>query len=548
MVDSFFSKPGKKRTASSRRAKKPATNGKQQRPATNNNVNNNKHDDEISGSESSDNDDNDMTMEDAAGSAGSQDEEEEYANETAVDKRRRLAKQYIENIQQEEDGEEGELAAGFDAADLDRDIIARRLNEDVAEDQGKIYKYIAGKLNLSMVSPQEKTVRTHKLNSYGLTAVATKYPYAYTTSKDIQLVKWDISKLMNPRKVKLVRGRKAPDAGHSDEITCVAVSSDGKYVVTGGKDRKIVVWSTENLAVVKIFDTRDRNGVVTGLTFRRGTNELYASCSDLKVRTYNLDQLAQVEILFGHQDEVQDISALTQERCVTVGSRDRTAIIWKITEESRLTFRGGDTSALNNHRRKKKRRLNDGDDDADDEMADAEEPYEPVIEGSIDCCSMIDDQLFVTGSDNGNISLWSTNKKKPLYVEREGHGRDDPLTPSAASGETDPNTVKPPVPQPRYITSIHAIPYSDVFFTGSWSGNINIWKITEDHRKFQLLGSIDGVKGIVNKMSVEETGQRSKETYALYAAVSKEPRLGRWLKVKGGKNGLVSAVIHTQKK
>lgn len=523
MVDSFFSKPGKRRSGNkqSRQQSKPAGASKRSRPES---------DEEISGSDS---EDEDVSMEDVE-ETGSQDEDEEHADETAADKRRRLAKQYLENLQHDEE------LGGFDAADLDRDIIARRLKEDVAEEQGKVYKFIADKLSLSMVSPQDKTVKTHQLNAYGLTGVAVKFPFAYTVSKDLQLVKWDVSKPLKPRRTKFVRGKKKDDSGHSDEITCVAVSPDGKFVVTGGKDKKIVVWSAENLSPVKVFDTRDRKGVVTGLAFRRGTNELYASCADLKVRTYNLDQLAQVEILFGHQDEVQDISALGQERCVTVGSRDRTAIIWKITEESRLTFRGGDTSAA-----KKRRKLNT---EEDEEMGnDPTKSYDPVVEGSIDCCSMIDDQLFVTGSDNGNISLWSTNKKKPVYVARECHGRDDPLSPAMASAESDPTVVPSPEPQPRYITSIYAVPFSNVFFSGSWSGDIKIWQLDEDLRKFHQIGSIPGVKGVVNRITVEETGARNKETYNLFAALSKEPRLGRWLKVKGGKNGLLTAVIETKR-
>ncbi|GMF08145.1 unnamed protein product [Ambrosiozyma monospora] len=141
--------------------------------------------------------------------------------------------------------------------------------------------------------------------------------------------------------------------GHCDEIYTVAASPDGKYVVTGGKDKRIVVWSTENLACVKAIETRDRRGEVLGLAFRRGTDQLYAACGDLKIRAYSINQLAQLEILYGHQDLVVDIDALAQERCVTVGSRDRTAMLWKVAEESRLTFRGGDSSDSKSKKKKK---------------------------------------------------------------------------------------------------------------------------------------------------------------------------------------------------
>lgn len=520
MVDSFFARPKKRKAAGKSggrslapRSKRNDVNGSV--PGRANGAVSDDDDDSIPSGSDEDNEVDDVSMEDA-------EDDSESDEETVADKRRRLAKQYLDNLREEEEyGDDF-----FDAADLDRDIIARRLKEDVAEEEGKIYRYIGDKLNLQRLQDSDRRVRIQKSQFYPLTSVATKFPYAFTTSKDGHVVKWDISSLDKAKRLKIakrVRGTAVDAPGHWDEILCIAVSPDGKYVVTGGRDRRIVVWSAENLAFVKAFDMRDRKGVVLGLTFRRNTNELYAACADLKVRTFNLDQLAQVETLFGHQDQVADISALSQERCVTVGSRDRTAIIWKISEESRLTFRGGDSK----------------------EKADKESTWE----GSIDCCSMIDNQLFVTGSDNGNIGLWSTQKKKPLYVHRLGHGKEDPLTPEQFTADTanlDSVDQDIPPPQPRGVTSIYAIPYSDVFFTGSWSGDIRIWQIDQDHRKFHLLGSVPGIDGVVNRISVVEAGARGKETFGLIAAVSKELRLGRWLKLKGAKNGILTAAVETK--
>lgn len=103
------------------------------------------------------------------------------------------------------------------------------------------------------------------------------------------------------------------------------------------------------------------------------------------MKLWSLDELAYVETLFGHQDEVVGISALAAERCVTVGARDRTARLWKIVDETQLVFRG---SQPGDKARKNK---------------DGTERYE---EGSMDCVAMIDDEHFVTGSDNGYDRLF----------------------------------------------------------------------------------------------------------------------------------------------
>ena len=164
---------------------------------------------------------------------------------------------------------------------------------------------------------------------------------------------------------------------------CVAASQDGKFVATGGQDTRIVVWDTDLLKALKVF--KFHRGAVTGLTFRRGTNQLYSCSADRSVKLWSLDELAYVETLFGHQDEVVGITALAGERCVTVGARDRTARLWKIVEETQLVFRGGGGGGGTESRRSRKNK-------------DGSKCYE---EGTIDCVAMIDEEHFVTGSDNG---------------------------------------------------------------------------------------------------------------------------------------------------
>lgn len=532
MVDSFFTNPNKRKRSTKARSGKSGAAPAKTRKATPAAA----RDDDITSESELENEtpgaDEELEEEDS---------ESEYEGETEADKRRRLAKQYLSNLKAEVDNEEGTIEAeGFDAADLDREILSRRLREDVAEDQGKVYRFIAEKA--AAYIDMEREAKNNKLwslsqlrNGYAITDVAAHYPYAYTVTKDIYLTKWDIS-VSPPKPVKFVKGdhRVSDDdmptyIGHRSEILCVAVSPDGRFVVTGGRDRRLVVWSTSTLAGIKVLETRDRKGVVNALAFRRGTNELYAACADLKVRTYNIDHQSAVETLYGHQDSVADVSALAQERCVTVGSRDRTAMLWKISEESRLTFRGGESE--------RNRKAFAGNTSA-------------VFEGSIDVCAMIDDAHFVTGSDNGKLALWSTQKKKPVYIVDQAHGVDEPMAAAAASAETDASRVEIPPPQPRYITALTAVPYSDLFMTGSWNGEIKMWQLASDFRSFKCVQTITGIKGFINRIAITEqaTGPNGKQSteskskqakLSIVAAVSKELKFGRWKTNKKGKNGIV---------
>ncbi|KAF3916734.1 Beta-TrCP [Dactylellina cionopaga] len=559
------------RKASGSSSKSPATNAS--RPAKKRQI----RDEEISS-------DDDESIDSASIPSAEESDDESILDETEAEKRLRLAQQYLDNLRTETGVTEDH---GFDAADIDRDLIAERLKASVAEGHGKLYRRIATTLSLSTSLPIQFR---HAFKS--TTAVAICHPYIYTATKDVALIKWKFPTLANidtstngakdtssgsdssnqneesrkPKQVRCVKGsytkgtRKndATYQGHIDSILCVAASPDGKYVATGGKDSRIVIWDAETLKPLKVF--KHHRDAVNGLVFRRGTNQLYSCSSDRTIKLYSLDELTYVETLFGHQDEVVGIDALAYERCVTVGARDKSARLWKIVDETQLVFRGGGEG-------KPRRRRGD-----EEKAADKGEAY---VEGSIDCICMIDEEHFVTGSDNGSMSLWSLHKKKPVFTVPTAHGLQPPIDPHMQSAEANPEPSKIPR-QPYYITALAGIPYSDVFFSGSWDGCVRAWKISDDKRTIQALGIIgvegedndaeeggvkldEGVKpdegelrtpfrGVVNSLAVfEKNSGREDESCVVVAGIGQELRMGRWLKVKG-RNAAVMFVVDRKEK
>lgn len=498
-------------------------------------------DESISGSES------DLSSDDEDIASIASDEElsgSEGEAETAAEARLRLAERYLENVKQQVD------ETGFDAADLDRDLIAERLEEDVAETKGKVYRILTSELAFD-----KATHCQFKTNTKSVTAVAAREPYAYTTSKDLHLHKWRIqdlpahqypqSKKKKPKKPpappkkkpeletylkgNMNRSRDHRYKRHIDEILCVAVSPDGKYVATGGADRRLVVYDAETLTPIRFFN--HHRDAVTGLAFRRGTNQLYSCSKDRTVKVWSLDEMAYVETLFGHQDLVVDIDALAQERCVSVGSRDRTARLWKVAEESQLVFRGGGSVD-------KKMRL------------EGVDPASLRHEGSMDRVAMIDDELFVTGSDNGSLALWSLTKKKPVCVVPAAHGLEEAMKPGEYSAEEKPDRRAAPVPVPRHVTALRTVPFSDLILSGSWDGYVRVWRLSEDKKAVEPVGVLGrtqvnsngngdavGIKGVINDIAVFERGEKGSDGLCVVAAVGKEHRLGRWKVENGGKNG-----------
>jgi ribosomal RNA-processing protein 9 len=521
-------------------------------------------DESISGSDDSDDDHATGFFEEPEASESSEEE-----GETAAEKRLRLAERYLENLKNEvqEDG-------GFDAAEIDRDLIAERLKEDVAETRGKIYRNIANQLDFEAAG--------HVFGKSGLqkavTGCALRLPYVWIASKDLTVEKWEIAdpqvyNLQTPDKPTNIVARRTPKRlfwrkgnknrkgdkdflGHTGEIVSIAISDSGRFLATGDKHARLIIWDAETLTPRKLF-TRHRDAVIS-LSFRRGTEQLFSGGADRAVLVWSAAESAYVETLHGHEDAVIGVAGgldTNQETCVSVGSRDRSARLWKVVDENQLVFRSGGTARQKGMDKLRKGRFGanvdknektDGDENNEDDMI-------AYAEGSMDCVALLDANLFVTGSDNGGLSLWSVNRKKPLFTLPLAHGRDPPIPPeemsanadAAASGKKGPRLA-------RYITAIATVPFADLILTASWDGWIRAWRVGPEQRTIESVGKVGRVprddneepisngngpaedeaiiiRGIVNGLSVQERGDRGKEGLCVVAAVGKEARLGRWM-------------------
>jgi ribosomal RNA-processing protein 9 len=144
-----------------------------------------------------------------------------------------------------------------------------------------------------------------------------------------------------------------------------------------------------------------------------GSHQLFSGSTDRTVKVWNLDQMAYVDTLFGHQSEVTSLSSLYRDRALSAGS-DMTVRLWKIAEESQLLHRGQTAS--------------------------------------IDCVAFINEERYFSGSQDGSVSLWRSDKKSPAHVIKNAHGS-------------------------QWVTSVAALPFTDLVASGSSDGVIRLWYV-----------------------------------------------------------------------
>ncbi|RDX44612.1 WD40 repeat-like protein [Lentinus brumalis] len=473
---------------------------------------------------------------------------EEDEDETPAQKRLRLAKLYLDNVKEGLSLAEGE----FDAAEIDRELISARLKQDVMEHSGKVHLFVADKYDLEH-APSIRTKRAHRFSVTAAVA-SSDARWLYTSGKEGSIVKWDLHtgrQAHTFHKVRLDKGKGKGNAGevkgHTDEVWALAVSPDGKYLASGGKDRRVGVWDVEKNEWVKGFG--GHRDSISALAFRKAQpslqtpTQLYSGSYDRSLKLFDLSTMGYVETLFGHQAPVLSIDALREETAVSAGGRDKTVRYWKVPEESQLVFRGGGGSKWQDDLEGM---------DGDEEGAvgkKAEAKTERFVEGSIECVAMIDETTFVSGGDSGSISLWSTQRKKPVFTQALAHGMD------LAQVEAEKiETVR----KPRWITALGSLRYSDLFASGSWDGEIRLWKLDARLRSFSLVGTFSAA-GVVNSLQFvtppaeffAAAGWAAGGTAAakggaaptlLVAGVGRELRAGRWIEAKGENGAVVFAL------
>ncbi|VDN20602.1 unnamed protein product, partial [Gongylonema pulchrum] len=124
-------------------------------------------------------------------------------------------------LQAEQEVEEGQP--------YDEEAIASRLREDALSKLATLHKSVADTVKLSGTAVQ---YRAHR---YSTVAVAISHDgrYVLSCSKDATLVKYDLEE---GKKVATLKHKKGSDQCHQGQIFCIAITGSDRYAVTGGTD------------------------------------------------------------------------------------------------------------------------------------------------------------------------------------------------------------------------------------------------------------------------------------------------------------------------
>ncbi|KAG8365660.1 hypothetical protein BUALT_Bualt18G0129100 [Buddleja alternifolia] len=483
--------------------------------------------------ESSDSDDIDSE-------GGREEEEEEGIEETPAEKKKRLADAFLEalrskerkNKEDDESEEEDEVRREREG---ERDtLIAKILQQEQLEESGRVRRAIASRyvfiellcieivVNFGMLKSRVQKPETsegfrflvkHRQTVTGV-ALSEDDSRGFSASKDGTIAHWDVDsgktekyawptdEVLKSHGVKDPQGRAAKQ---SKSVLALAVSSDGRYLASGGLDRHVHLWDIRTRQHIQAFP--GHKGPVSCLTFRQGTSELFSGSFDRSIKIWNAEDRTYINTLFGHQSEVLTIDSLRKERVLTVG-RDRTMHLWKVPEESQLIFRA------------------------------------PA--SSLECCCFIGNDEFLSGSDDGSIEHWNALRKKPVHIVKNAHSsfsehkfeQNNHEGLSNGHIENDaPDSLRRGPAAHSWVNSVAVCRSSDLAASGAGNGSIRLWAIENESKGIHPLFELSQT-GFVNSLAFAKSGK------FLIAGVGQEPRLGRWGRIADAKNGVA---VHSLK-
>ncbi|CUS86186.1 WD domain-containing protein, G-beta repeat-containing protein [Candidatus Kryptonium thompsonii] len=218
--------------------------------------------------------------------------------------------------------------------------------------------------------------------------------------------------------------------GHSDRVTSIAFSPDGKTFVSGSADNTLKLWDVSTGKEIRTF--RGHSGDVTSVAFSPDGKIIISGSGGLFDNTLKLWDVStgkEIRTFRGHSDDVTSIAFSPDGKTFVSGSADNTLKLWDVSTGKEIrTFRGhsgGVTSVA----------------------------FSP------------DGKTFVSGSDDNTLKLWDVSTGKEIRTFKGNSDR---------------------------VWSVAFSPDGKMIVSGSHDGTTRLWDIATGKEIAQMVGFTDG--------------------------------------------------------
>ena len=213
-------------------------------------------------------------------------------------------------------------------------------------------------------------------------------------------------------------------AGHQGSVKSVAVSPDGRRIVSGSDDQTVAVWDLET--GTRLHALTGHQGAVTSVAVSPDGRRIVSGSEDKTVAVWDLETGTRLHALAGHQGWVNSVALSPDGRRIVSGSEDKTVAVWDLETGTRLHTLTGHQGRVNSVASSPDgRRIVSGSDDRTVAVWDLETGTRlhslTGHQGWVRSVAMSPDgRRIVSGSYDNTVAVWDLGDRQPHSTRSPG--------------------------------------------------------------------------------------------------------------------------------
>ncbi|NEP35367.1 PQQ-binding-like beta-propeller repeat protein, partial [Moorena sp. SIO3B2] len=311
--------------------------------------------------------------------------------------------------------------------------------------------------------------------------------------------------------------------GNTEWVTAIAFSPDGKQILSGSGDGTVRLWDTETGQPLHTLEGHTSS--VTEIAFSPDGKQIISGSEDNTVRLWDTETGQLIHTFEGHTDLVTDIAFSPDGKQIISGSNDNTVRLWDTESGQTLhTLEGHTSNVYDIAFSPDGKQILSGSHDTKVRLWDTESGQTlHTLQGHIDGVSAIafspDGQEILSVSGDGTVRLWNTESGQTLHT-LEGHidgVTDIAFSPDgkqiiSVSGDGTVRLWDTESGQlihtfeghTNWVTDIAFSPDGKQILSGSWDNTVRLW----DTESGQTLHTLQGHTNWVTDIAFSPDGKQ----------------------------------------
>ncbi|KAF5269000.1 hypothetical protein FOXYS1_92 [Fusarium oxysporum] len=262
--------------------------------------------------------------------------------------------------------------------------------------------------------------------------------------------------------------------GHTNSVNSVVFSNDGKLIASGSLDTTIKIWNVATGKEERTFE--GHMALVTSVVFSNDGKLIASGSHDKTIKIWNVATGAEERTLKGHMDWVASVFLSKDNKLIASGSRDKTVKIWNMAmSKEERTLKGHTNWVASVFLSKDNKLIASGSWDNTVKIWNvAMSKEEQTLKGHANSVNSVvfsnDGKLIVSGSNDNTVKVWNV-----------------------ATGEEE-QTLE------SHMYSVNSVVFSNdskFIASGSWDNTVKIWNVATGKEERTLKGHTDLVNSVV---------------------------------------------------